>query len=361
MRSRASRRSVPATVEPGVERIAVLRATALGDYVFSIPALAALRAAYPHAELVLLGRPWHAEFLDGRPGPVDRVVVVPPTRGVRDEPEGSATEEDIDAFFSRMHAERFDIALQLHGGGRWSNPFVGRLRARLTAGCRAEDAGALDRWLRYVHLQPEVMRLLEVVSLVGAHPVGVEPTIEVTQQDLDAAARFSSGDPFAVLHPGATAARRRWSPERFAAVGDRLATEGLRIVVTGTPIEQEIVDATRAAMAAPSEDVCGRLSLSGLTGLLASAEVVISNDSGPLHLADAVRTPTVGIFWVGNAINAAPPMRARHRPIASFRIHCPVCGVVNVERVCDHEASFVEDIEVTSVVDAALDLLLAAQ
>jgi ADP-heptose:LPS heptosyltransferase len=348
-------------LEPGVERIAVLRATALGDYIFLTPALAALRAAYPEAELILLGRPWHAEFLDGRPGPVDRVVVVPPSRGVRDEPERSAVTEDLDGFFSRMAAERFDIALQMHGGGRWSNPFVGRLGARVTAGCRADDAAALDRWVRYAYLQPEIMRLLEVVSLVGAHPVGVEPTIEVLEQDLEAAARFSCGGPFAVLHPGATTGRRRWSPERFAAVGDRLAAEGLRVMVTGTPIEQRIVDATRGAMAAPSEDVCGQLSLGGLVGLLATAEVVVSNDSGPLHLADAVRTPTVGIFWVGNMINAAPLMRARHRPVASFRVHCPVCGTVNVERACDHDASFVDDIEIKPVLNAALDLLFAAK
>lgn len=56
----------------GVRKIAVLRANALGDYVFSLPALDALRAAYPQAEIVLLGQPWHARFLAGRPGPLDR-------------------------------------------------------------------------------------------------------------------------------------------------------------------------------------------------------------------------------------------------------------------------------------------------
>src|SRR5439155_12340988 len=60
--------------EPGVEKIAVLRANALGDFIFALPALDALRAAYPAAELVLLGAPWHARLLTGRPGPVDRAV-----------------------------------------------------------------------------------------------------------------------------------------------------------------------------------------------------------------------------------------------------------------------------------------------
>lgn len=60
-----------------VRRIAVLRANAIGDLVFALPALDALRAAYHQAEIVLLGLPWHADFLAGRPGPIDRVEVVP--------------------------------------------------------------------------------------------------------------------------------------------------------------------------------------------------------------------------------------------------------------------------------------------
>lgn len=65
---------------PGVRRIAVLRANVLGDFIFALPALEALRAAYPQAEIVLLAKKWHATFLQGRPGPVDRVVAVPPFR-----------------------------------------------------------------------------------------------------------------------------------------------------------------------------------------------------------------------------------------------------------------------------------------
>src|SRR5437667_7394301 len=75
--------SAPSTRRvPDVHKIAVLRANAIGDLTFALPALEALCAAYPGAELVLLGQEWHARFLEGRPGPVDRVVVVPPYRGV---------------------------------------------------------------------------------------------------------------------------------------------------------------------------------------------------------------------------------------------------------------------------------------
>src|SRR3712207_1467321 len=111
---------------PEVRRIAVLRANQLGAFVMTLPAFAALRSAYPSAELVLLGAPLHAELLAGRPGSfADRVEVVPFAHGVR-----GGGEEDPGAlgrFFDKRREEVFDLALQLHGGGRWSNPFLRRV------------------------------------------------------------------------------------------------------------------------------------------------------------------------------------------------------------------------------------------
>src|SRR5919205_4030517 len=168
---------------PDVAKIAVLRANALGDYLFCLPALEALRAAYPSAEIVLLGAPWHHRFLTGRPGPVDRVLVVPPAPGIRDRLPDEQDAPERAAFLEAARAERFDIALQMHGGGRNTNPFVAALGARVTAGLRATDAPPLDRWIRYVYYQPEVFRYLEVVRLVGARPVGYHPVLELTDDD----------------------------------------------------------------------------------------------------------------------------------------------------------------------------------
>jgi len=77
---------------PGVQKIAVLRANALGDFIVTLPGLEALRQGYPGAEIVLLGSDLHRRLLHERPSPVDRVIVVPPTRGVRNGPEASEQE-----------------------------------------------------------------------------------------------------------------------------------------------------------------------------------------------------------------------------------------------------------------------------
>ncbi len=77
--------------------------------------------------------------------------------------------EVVDAFFGAMRERRFDLAVQLHGGGSNSNPFTERLGARITAGARAKDAPPLDINVPYTFFQHDVLRWLEVVAAVGAH------------------------------------------------------------------------------------------------------------------------------------------------------------------------------------------------
>jgi ADP-heptose:LPS heptosyltransferase len=343
-----------------VHRIAVLRANAIGDYLVSLPALEALRAAYPEAELVLLGADWHAGFLAGRPGPVDRCVPVPPTVGVRDDrpPTPPAT---VERFFARMRTEHFDLAVQLQGGGRHSNPFVCRLGARVTAGSRAPDAPPLDRTVPYTGHQHEIHRFLEVAGLVGATPVTLEPRLQVTAADrAEAAAALAADDrPLVVLHPGANDPRRRWPVERLAVVGSELARKGVRLAVVGTAADQPLADRLLATLEEDAADLTGRLGLGGLVGLLERAILLVGNDSGPRHLAAAVGTATVAVYWGVNLGTHGPLDRARHRTPTAWRLHGPVCGANGLEtsRRPSHQASFVDDVPVDEVLAEALDLL----
>jgi ADP-heptose:LPS heptosyltransferase len=343
----------------GVHKLAVLRANAIGDYLVSLPAIEALGTAYPTAELVLLGAGWHAGFLAGRPGPVDRCLAVPPTVGVRDDrPPAPAAE--VEGFFARMRAERFDLAVQLQGGGCHSNPFVRRLGARVTAGSRAADAPPLDRTVPYARHQHEIHRFLEVVGLVGAAPVTMEPRLEVTADDRAEAAAALAADerPLVVLHPGAADPRRRWPVERLAMVAGELARKGARLAVVGTASERALVDRLLDALDGDAADLAGRLGLGGLVGLLERATLLVGNDSGPRHLAAAVGTATVAVYWGVHLGTYGPLYRARHRTPTSWRLHCPVCGANGLQEDCrsSHQASFVADVTVDEVLAEALDL-----
>jgi ADP-heptose:LPS heptosyltransferase len=344
------------TLVPDVRRIGVLRATALGDFVFALPALDALRAAYPGSEIVLLGREWHRQLLDGRPSPVDRVVALP-EGFIGDEPARLPSGER-ERLLASLRREGWDVVLQMHGGGRNSNPVARALGARVTAGTATPDAMRLDRVVPYVYWQNEAARCLEVAGLVGAVPVTLQPRLAVTDEDLARSRRSldDDGRRILVLHPGATDARRRWPVERFAEVGRTMAGEGFRVVVTGTDDEAALTAAVAGAIGPDAVDVGGRLDLSALVGLLSRAAIVVSNDTGPLHVADAIGTPSVGIFWAGNAINGGPPFRSRHRPLLSWRVTCSVCGAHSMAARCPHDESWVDDVSVGDVLTAAAEL-----
>jgi ADP-heptose:LPS heptosyltransferase len=354
----------------GVRKIAVLRPNAVGDFVFALPALHALKAAYPAAELVLLGKAWHRGFLEGRPGPVDRVVELPPVPGVgapgdRSVDTAAVDEAAIGTFVQRMQCEHFDLALQMFGGGRHSNAFVRRFGARLTAGARSLDAPPLDRWLAHREPAPRRLALLEIAGLVGAWPGPLPmPELALTEADHHEAAAVlpqgeaRAGERLIVLQPGSTDARRRWPAERFAALGDRLADAGFHVVVNGSSEEAVLVDAVLGAMRRPATGLAGKLGLGGLCALLARARLLVSNDTGPLHLALALGVPSVGIFWLSNLVEGMPLRPSSLHVAVASRTHCPVCGHDNLRSRCAHDPSFVDDVsveQVAALAHAALD------
>ncbi len=200
-----------------VREIAVLRGGGLGRPEFAVPALDALHAAYPDARITLLGSPSAAALLRGRTDAVHAFEELPVVPGVRDGGDGAPTLEE---FESRLRG-RFDLAVQLHGGGRNSNPFLLRLAAPHTVGTATEDAEVLERWVRYVYYQHEVLRGLEVVSLAGAAPVTLDPRVDVTEEErqavrdrLDVRGHLVAVHPARPIHVGAGApsGSRPWCP-----------------------------------------------------------------------------------------------------------------------------------------------------
>ena len=343
----------------GVRKIAVLRPSALGDFIFSLPALHGLKRAYPDARIVYIGRQWHADFLSGRPGPVDEVVVIPPCPGVGAPPDGAADPAPLQCFIEAMQQAQFDLALQMFGGGRYSNPLVLQFGARLTVGMKARYAAPLDRWIAYRALQNRRLQLLEVVSLARAGLVQLGTELAVTGRDRQQAAQVLPDQPdqrLVLLHPGATDRRRCWPAACFAAVADMLANEGARIAVSGSAAEASVVREVIQHMRCPAIDLSGRLPLPALCGALEKSALLVSNDTGPLHLALAIGTPCVGIYWLSNLVESGPLRQHLHAPAVSARTDCPVCGMANLTQRCAHDVSFVTDVTVEHVCKLAREL-----
>ena len=345
-------------VVAGVRRIAVLRANGVGDYVIAEPALAALRTAYPDAEITLLGAAHTRPLVEDRPGPCDRYVQVPLTRGVRVGPDPDAPPEVMEAWCAQQRAYGYDLAVQLHGGGRNSNALLLRLGARVTAGAATPDAPKPDRWVPYTPYQHDTLRWLEVAATVGARISRVEPHLAVTPTDLaeSLAVLPPGGAPLVAVHPGATDGRRCYPEERLGEVARTLADRGARVVVLGGPADAERVERVAYGMGRPVETVVGGLSLGGLVGLLRRASLMIGNDSGPRHLAGAVGTPTVAVFTYANLADVAPLTRTWHRLGVSWQSACQECGMRVLEGYCPHGASATWDVPVEEVRDLAVEL-----
>ena len=356
-------RGIGPVLEPfeGVRKIAVLRGGGLGDVLFSVPALESLAAAYPEASVTLLGTEAHAALFRGRPGPVHRVEPLPFAHGVRPGPEDP---QAIGRFHQRMRAEQFDLAVQLHGGGRNSNPFLLELGARHTVGTRTPDAAALERTIPYLYYQHEVLRALEVVGLAGAAPAALQPELQpLADEEALLAGLLEEGRPSLVtIHPGATDPRRRWPASEFAQVAAWAADDGCQVLVVGdqsdVALAEEVVGLARGAAGAGSggsiDSVAGQLELDELSAVLRASDVMVGNDSGPRHLAQAVGTPTVGIYWAGNMIMAGALGRTLHRIHMSWMTQCPACGsdltqVGWTAERCGHEFSLTDQVRAEDV------------
>jgi ADP-heptose:LPS heptosyltransferase len=351
----------------GVKKIAVLRAGAIGDFIVILPALKAIRIAYPDAEIILLAGAWHKNFLLKNRTPVDRVIVLPVKKGVREELQEAENTATTEAFFKAAKQEQFDIAISLQGNGISANPFIKCLNAKLTVGLTSKNSETLDRCLNFYYYQSEVIRCLEVVKLIGAHTTTLEPEINVLKQDeqeIQGFMRSLDNKPFVVLQSCAVDMRRMWPLENYPLLADKLKQKNIEVVFTGSEEDKSAIEDIVTLMKEKAINVCGEFSLGGLTALLSKASLVIGADTGPLHLARAVNTPTVGIYWAPNLINWGPVTRSIHHPVVSWNMTCPFCGIIPNDpypfepRInCDHAISFVRDITVQQVLDAAESFL----
>lgn len=315
-------------------RVCLFRALpGLGDLLCAVPAMRALRRARPDVRVTLVTLPAAVPLAERFRAYLDEIVPFPGFPGLPDRrPDVPA----IPGFLAEMHARRFDLAIQLHGTGDRTNDIVRLFGPRRSAGFhpRGEAAPEPARYLPWREDEPEVERWLRLVAHLGwpsddarlEFPVNPAARLEARRllddalEDRSAAGR-SPGDrsprPLVLVHPGASTAERRWPARAFAGVVDRLAGEGARVVLTGTAPEAELTALVRSLAASGTEvaDLAGRTSLDVLGALLERADLLVANDTGVSHLADALGTRSVIVFTGSDPVRWAPRDRERHRAV----------------------------------------------
>jgi ADP-heptose:LPS heptosyltransferase len=299
-----------------ITRVAVFRALQLGDMLVAVPALRALRAAFPRAHLTLVGQPWAHELALRLPW-LDGFLAFPGYAGL---PERDPEPAAIEPFFDRVAALNLDLAVQLHGSGQITNEVVDRFGAHQVAGFHPADQPNPDpRWfVPWPASGREAERLMQLPLHLGAPHTGLSLEFPLQEEDHAELERFWAsigGRPreYVCVHPGARWRSRRWPAERFAAVADALRARGHAIVLTGSAGEAATLAAFRACVTEPPIDASARTSLGGLAALIKGARLLVCNDTGVAHLAAAVGTRSVIVCSGADAQRWAPLDASRHR------------------------------------------------
>jgi heptosyltransferase-2 len=298
-----------------IERVVVRSANWVGDAVMTIPALRELRRLLPAAHLTLETRAWAGGIFDGADFIDELLPLDAGTRGLK----------GLIRQTREWRRRRFDAAVL------FPNAFAPALvaaaaRVPLRLGYRTDGRGALlthplpvPEWrgsrhevYYYLNLVAEFERLLygstEIDPREPRLDLEVSPERREAARELLRSSGVRAGRPVVALCPGSTNSRaKRWPPERFAALADLLIEHaGAEVLLIGAREELEVSEEVSARMRRRPFVLTGRTSLAETTALLSVADLLITNDTGPAHLAAATRCPTIVIFGPTNPLTTRP-------------------------------------------------------
>ncbi len=368
-------------------RILLIKLSAVGDVVHTIPVLNKLRRRFPGAQIEWLMKPALAELMRHHPA-ISSIVPF--------EPEGSAPWSALASsarLAARLAAARYDLVIDLHGQVR---------TALLTVATRAPVRVGFDRprpdvwkassrtfpaearkhawmgaregsWLAYTHhiavptLEVHAVdRYLNVGPLLGFDndpPDFFFPIPQAAEQSLDrllgrhGVERVGDTAGLVTMAPGTVWETKHWRPEGFAEVANYFMRQGFRVVLTGSKRERLACEAVAAA-APGASNLAAETRLDELAALIRRSRLCITNDSGPMHLAAALGRPVVAVFgptddvWIG-------PYR-QPRSVLRADVDCAPCYLRVLSR-CPHGHACMENVSAAAVIERAEDLLAASR
>jgi lipopolysaccharide heptosyltransferase II len=301
-------------VSPGwtdARRLLCVRLDSLGDVLMCTPAMRALREAHPDRTLTLLTSPCAAPLLPFIPELDDVLVYQAPWMKSS---EGHAAQFDL-AFADQLAAQDFDGAVLFNSYSQSPLPaallcYLAGIPLRLGF-CHENPYQLLTDWLPDPEpdrvIRHEVRRQLDLAAHIGCRPSTQRMSFLVPEPDLVTmrarleALGIGAGSPWIAVHPGASAASRRYPVAHWAEAIRQLDQRlGYPMVLTGSTGEVALVDEIREACGVPVHSFAGQLSLGELGAALSLASVVASNNTGPAHIAAAVGTPLVNLYAMTN-------------------------------------------------------------
>ncbi len=347
------------------QRVLVMRPDHLGDVLFCTPALHALRTAWPTAHITALVGPWGAGILQHSTA-IDELRTLPFPGFTRQ--AGQRPWQPYQLLWrtaQRLRADRFDLAIVLrfdHWWGAWLAQLAS-VPQRIGYAV-AECEPFLTHAVPYQAGRHEVTQNLALIEAATGQPctaparltVAVTAAAQAWVHTWRAAAGLTE-QPYAVIHPGAGAPVKLWPAAAWAAVIDGLRNRGLPVVLTGSPAEQDLVAVITSQVHSPVHTLVGATDLDQLAALMQQSRLAVGLDSGPMHVAVAVGTPTVHLYGPVAASTFGPwGDPARHRVLTSDWA-CVPCNRLDFGAAELPQHPCVRAIEARAVLEAIDDVI----
>ena len=331
-----------------LQRILVRGVNWIGDAVMTTPALAALRSHYPQAEIVMLANPLVAELFQFHPS-IDRVMVY-------DKKGWHQGVAGLWRMVRELRSERFDAAFLLQNAIEAAILVlfarIPRRAGYTTDGRRLllnfpVPVTAADKRLHHTAYY------LGLLAQLGVEGDDGKLCLACTEAEQQWAQSTLQNNNVIAINPGAAyGSAKRWLPERFAEVGDILAKRyDARILLTGGPAEVETGRDIAASMHCQPLNMVGKTSVREMMALLAHSRLLVTNDSGPMHVAAAFSIPIVAIFGPTDHTTTCPASKKVR--IVRKQVDCAPCLL----RQCPIDHRCMTEITATDVIAAACQLL----
>ncbi|MBI2094338.1 MAG: lipopolysaccharide heptosyltransferase II [Candidatus Omnitrophica bacterium] len=280
-------------------RLLLIRLDRLGDVVLSIPTIEMLRRYFPHVFLAIMVRPACKDVVENHPALNELLLY--------DKEGTDGTWLGTVRFAKKLRRFQFDMALVLHPSSRshWI-PWLARIPIRI--GFNRKSPWLLTHRLPHEKQEGqkhEALYTLGTLRIFGITPIENPPPPVIILQPaairrvktLLQEAGLKTQESLIAIHPSASCISKRWMPERFAQVADWLVqNDGAKVCLIAGAEDRSLADAVARLMRQPSLNLAGKLTVAELAALLTQCRLLLSNDSGPVHVAAAVGIPVVDIF-----------------------------------------------------------------
>jgi predicted lipopolysaccharide heptosyltransferase III len=317
-------------IEQNIKEILIIRTAYIGDIIMTLPVLKPLKERFPQARISFIASKEGAKLLEGNPY-IDRVFRFNPFWFYKTSIKAYLL------FLFKIRKERFDLVIEARGDIRDLLFIVFPLKSKFKLSYGFGGGSYfLSHIVPFTGIKHRIEYHLDLVRYLGCNTEDTDRKVFLTKEEgkriIELIEENKINKPFISVHPGARVPLKMWMIERYATLYDKIMRDyRMPLLILGSKEEEALVNNITKKMKNRPINLAGMISLRELAGILKESALFICNDSAPMHIAAAMRTPTVAVFGPSKSIETGP-----------YRDNCRIvekdfpCRLTCDENVCKH-------------------------